>query len=606
MTCLAVPNRRVVAQETWQACVPLLLTYDAKKHIVDMFLTCTYEGIRDKEGQKYAVISLSGYIKGRKSGRQSAAGTVTGKVHFALDDGYLSLANIKVESEGEDNDISVAHSLELTMARVPGNTAGIVARPVAPVPGPRRATNADYELAIPHFQKRDFDQAIPLLEKAIAANPNLVPALNDLGFAYNEKRLYDKAIPCFKKLIALQPSHVTAHNNLGAAYNGKGLYDEAIPCFRKAIALDPDHAVAHSNLGFAYSAKRLFDQAIPCFEKAIELDPQNVAAHINLGIAYNEERLHDQAIPCFKRAIEFDGKNVAAHNYLGFAYNAKGLYDDAIPCFKKVLELDPKHAAALHNLGFAYNAQGLYDQGIPWLKKTIELHPKHAIAYAHLGTALGEVGDLEQARDVLKKALALTSATAPQFKSWKQILEQMETLLRLESGLATIVKGERKPKSFLEGLQFGKLCRVKKHYRAAIRFYEQAYANDPVAAKKVAPINLLIFARTALLASAGRGSDPPPEAKRPKYRAKALALLQKFAKTQNDVLEKNFNASRYSCQINIRVLLQHKDLASARPPALNNFPEGERKEWEAFWNEVDTLLEKADALMPDPSAADNP
>jgi len=52
--------------------------------------------------------------------------------------------------------------------------------------------------------------------------------------------------------------------------------------------------------------------------------------------------------------------------------------------------------------------------------------------------------------------------------------------------------------------------------------------------------------------------------------------------------------------------LQHKDLSSIRPPALKNLPAGERKEWENFWDKVATLLEKADALIPDPSAKENP
>src|SRR5262249_49379443 len=140
---------------------------------------------------------------------------------------------------------------------------------------------------------------------------------------------------------------------------------------------------------------------------------------------------------------------------------------------------------------------------------------------------------------VLKKALAQTPETAPQFRSRKRTLEQMETLLRLEPSLADIVKGKQKPKNYQEALQFAKICRVKQHYKAAIRLYEQALASYPDAAKKTAPTNLVILARTALLAAAGKGSDPPAEADRPKYRAKALAWLQKFVKTQQQALEKD-------------------------------------------------------------------
>ncbi len=606
MTCLAVPNRRIAAQETWQARVPIFLSSQEKKEFVDMFLTCTYVGSRKDGEEPYAVVSVSGYVKGRKPGQKSTGGTVTGVVRFAIGDGFLSQANIKVESEADDDDISVAHSLDLSLTRIRGNKSGIVARPVGRVPGPPPATGTDYELAVPHLQRSDFDQAIPLLEKAIAANPNLVQAQGDLGFAYNQKGLYDKAIPCLKKVIELVPNQATAHINLGAAYNGKGLYDDAIPCFKKAIELDPTNAVAQSNLGVAYNSKRLFDQAIPCFDKAIELNPQYVGAHTNLGYAYNAKRLPDKAIACLKKAVALDPKHVDAHNGLGVAYNARGLYEDAIPCFKRALELQPKHAAALNNLGFAYNAMGLYDQGIPFLKKAVEIDAKFAAANDNLAAALGEVGQLEQARDVLKKALALTPETAPQLESTKRSLQRMETLLRLEGELPDIMKAEWKPKNFEEGMQVGKVCRLKQYYVAALRFYEQLLTSDPDAAKKLAPVNFFIVARAALRASAGSGNDPPPEADRPKYRAKALAALQKFVNAHQQALEKDFSGNRYSCQNEVRALLLHKDLALVRPPALKNFPVSERKEWEDFWNEVETLLEKADALPSDPSAGQNP
>ncbi len=453
-------------------------------------------------------------------------------------------------------------------------------------------------MAVPLIQKRDFDRAIPLLEKAVAANPRLVQAQSDLGFAYNAKGLYDKAIPCLKRAIQLAPRHVIAHNNLGAAYYGKGLHDEAIVCYKKALELDPNHAVAHRNLGFAYKAKQLADQAIPCFEKAIELEPQHVDAYHELGLACNAKGLHDRAIACLKKAVVLDPKHVDAHNSLGFAYNRKGLHDEAIPCFQKALELNPKHASALNNLGFAYNAVGLYDKGIPWLKKAVALYPKDVVFHDNLSSALVQVGELEQACAALKKVLALTPEAAPQFKSRKRTLEQWEALLRLEGRLPDILKGERKPKNFEEGTQFGKVCRVKQHYVAALRFYEQAFTANPDAAKKLAPAEGVTLARVALLASAGQGSDPPSEAERPKYRAKALAWLQKFVKAEQEALEKNFNANRYSCQKSLRMLLLHKDLASVRPPAFNNIPAGERKQWETFWDEVETLLDKADALTP--------
>src|SRR5262249_41975133 len=150
----------------------------------------------------------------------------------------------------------------------------------------------------------------------------------------------------------------------------------------------------------------------------------------------------------------------------------------------------------------------------------------------------GETGDLEQARDTLKQLLALLPQDAPRFQAAKKSLERMEALLGLQARLPDIVKGELKPKDFDQGMQFAKLCRVKQHYRASLRLYEEAFASNREAERKLVPIDLLVLARTALRASAGRGSEMLPEAERPKYRAKALTWLRRYVKTQQEALEK--------------------------------------------------------------------
>jgi tetratricopeptide (TPR) repeat protein/S1-C subfamily serine protease len=599
MTCLAVPNRKVAPQESWPTRVALLFTTQEKSEIVDLILTCTYEGTRANGGEPYAVISLTGYLKARSPERAHIAGSVTGKVHFALDDGYLSLASIKVESEGTGGDSSVARTLEITFTRRRGNTTGIAAGPVPPVAAPP-PVDADYEKAVPHLRRREFDQAIALLEKAIAANPNLAKAHADLGFAYSETRQFDKAIPVLKKTVALTPNNSMAHSNLGAAYNGKRLFDDAIPCFQRAIELDPKNAFAHNNLGFAYNGKRLFDQAIPCLEKAIELNPDSAAAHNNLGAANSGKRLYDRALACFKRSIALDPKHSGAYHGMGLAYDAKGLYEDSVRCYRKVTELSPKYAPAHNNVGIAYNEMGRYDDGIPWLKKAVALGSDSAVLHDNLAAALIAVGELEAARDSLKRVVELLPKTAPQFLAKTRSLKDVETLLRLERELPDIGQGRRVAASYDEALRLGRLCRLKQHYRAAMVYYEQAFAKDPDAAKKISPTNLVIHARVAVLASAGKGIDPPPEADRPAYRTKALTALRQLVGVQQAALAKDRAANRYAVERALRALLLHRDLASVRAPALANLPASERKEWEGFWNDVEILLERAETA--DPSA----
>jgi S1-C subfamily serine protease/tetratricopeptide (TPR) repeat protein len=622
MTCLVVPGREVQAKETWQARVPLILTSQGKKEIADLLLTCTYLGSRTHLGQKHAVIRLSGTVKAREPGRQSTFGTVTGKVHFAIEDGYLSLAELKVESEGTRDDLTATHVVEVSLTRTAGNTTGLVATPVPPVPpvaGPvtRGRVVLQSVLDLKPGDPQDcpgrpgcFCKARPL---NLAAGVTYIVEMDKVG---------DSRLDPYLVLVDPRGQVVAQDDDSGGNLNARIIYrapqggtfrvyattfgQGMTGTFR--LTVSEEAGSAPLNVGgdleraVPYLQKRDFAHAIPLLEKAVAQNPRLVRAHSDLGFAYNEQRLYDKAIPCFQKVIELDPKHAGAHSNLGHAYIGKGLYDQAIVCLKKAIELDPKHASACNNLGFAYNAQGYYNKGIPRLKKAVELNPQNAIAQHNLALALGDAGRLEPARDALRKTLDLTPPNAPALKAVKGSLAQMEALLALEPQLSDIVNGARKPKDFQEGMQFGRLCRLKEHYTAALRFYDQARAGDPGGGAKDAPMNLLIEARTAVLASAGRGTDPPPEAERPKYRARALTLLRSYVKAQQQALDGNPQANRYVCQQNLRVLAQHRDLASVRRQALDELPADERPQWESFWNDVDSLLRRADAPVPEAAA----
>src|SRR5262245_54445271 len=90
---------------------------------------------------------------------------------------------------------------------------------------------------------------------------------------------------CFRQAIALDPKLVQAHNNLGTALAEKGQMDEAIACFRTAIELDPKDANAHTNLGLALDGAGKQKEAIEAWGTAVRLDRGLARTHYWLGKA---------------------------------------------------------------------------------------------------------------------------------------------------------------------------------------------------------------------------------------------------------------------------------------------------------------------------------
>jgi tetratricopeptide (TPR) repeat protein len=620
MTCLSLPNRQVQPLESWQTRVPVLLinplsVANQKKEFVDLIVTCTYLGRRVHQEQDQAVITLSGTVHGRNAGPQSATGTVRGMVHVLIEQGFVSKAKMTVESESGDGDMTVAHAVEVSLTRSSGNTAGIKQTPVQPPP-PGSVTRGPLvfqaENALAATDPADCPGKPGCYYKVrpmnLTAGTTYIIEMDKVGVS---------GLDPYLVLVDGAGQIVAQDDDSGGNLNARIVYKcsqtgtfriyatalipRMVGMFRLAVSQAsgdmPVVASPEHDLAGYFASKRDYPATIVCLEKVVALNPKLVQAHADLGFAYNEARLFDKAIPCLTKVIELDPKHAIAHNNLGAAYNVKGLYDEAIPWLKKAIELNPKNASAYNNLGFAYNARGLHDKGSPFLQKAIELQP-HPSVYDNLGQALEAAGELTRALDAYRQALALIPQADPRFQVAKNTVEQMELLVALEPRLADIVAGERTPTDFQEGTRFGKLCRLKQHYAAALRHYEQAFTRDPDAAKKVSPSNLPILARTALLASVGSGSDPPPEAARSQYRAKALAWLRDYLKAQEATLDKDLNANRYSCQKDIRLLLQHKDFASVRSPALKELPENERKDWESLWRGVDRLIQKAEAVSP--------
>jgi tetratricopeptide (TPR) repeat protein len=93
--------------------------------------------------------------------------------------------------------------------------------------------------------------------KAIASNPNNVPAYLARGAAHLKPSALDSAIADFTKAIELEPNDDSAYINRGSAHYEKAEFDRAIADFTKALEINPRSALAYCNLGWRDNLKLL-------------------------------------------------------------------------------------------------------------------------------------------------------------------------------------------------------------------------------------------------------------------------------------------------------------------------------------------------------------
>ena len=87
--------------------------------------------------------------------------------------------------------------------------------------------NRDLAAAEKLIYKGNYAEAIPLLEKAIAAEPKNADAYNYLGYSHRKLGDREKALVFYTKALEIKPRHLGANEYLGELYLEQGELEKA-------------------------------------------------------------------------------------------------------------------------------------------------------------------------------------------------------------------------------------------------------------------------------------------------------------------------------------------------------------------------------------------
>jgi tetratricopeptide (TPR) repeat protein len=91
-----------------------------------------------------------------------------------------------------------------------------------------------YKVGSAYLQKREFDQAILLLNKSLETNPRYAATYETRGIIHSHRERYDQAIADFNKALEIDPNYSEAYFSRGRAYYFKKEYDQSWQDIRKA------------------------------------------------------------------------------------------------------------------------------------------------------------------------------------------------------------------------------------------------------------------------------------------------------------------------------------------------------------------------------------
>ncbi|MEO6785470.1 MAG: tetratricopeptide repeat protein, partial [Chthoniobacteraceae bacterium] len=225
-----------------------------------------------------------------------------------------------------------------------------------------------------------LDEALRLIEQAIAANPGSFAYHNNLGLLLTRLGRREEAVAAFRNAIRLHPEGTESHYNMGITLSEMGRAGESVEAYRAALRLRPDYALAQLNLGIALTMAGRVDDALAHYREVLRQEPGNVSVAVNLANLLKDLARIEEAIEIYRTALRHSPEDAEAHSNLGVALKDSGEIDAALECFRRSLVSKPNRPEVHSNLIFT----SYFDPAMPPAQIAGELRRWNALHAAPL------------------------------------------------------------------------------------------------------------------------------------------------------------------------------------------------------------------------------
>lgn len=296
------------------------------------------------------------------------------------------------------------------------------------------------------------DEAIDVLRKGIAVDPESKNLFNSLGTVLSSLGKHSEAISAHQRYVALAPNEPNAYDSLGLTYQWAGDYDRARENFERALEINPSFEVAVIHLAHCLTRVGKYRSAIDAAERYLQLvrsTGEKARAldllsyiHLQLGDVNKAERVAEQwhalglnAAPWgpYQVAIEkkqtdrarkleaslflnTEGSDRGARGNSRFLLYFKGAValnngrsEEALGFFREALSHRPPtwhHDDFEDCLARAYLRLGRYEEAIAEFERVLLLSPNYPRAHFYIAEAYRAKGMIAEARENYARFLA--------------------------------------------------------------------------------------------------------------------------------------------------------------------------------------------------------
>lgn len=172
-----------------------------------------------------------------------------------------------------------------------------------------------------------FSEAANEFRKAIAANPNSIPARVNLGAALAQMQDVAGAVEQYQQALKIDPTNATAHYNLGFLLSKQNRHEQAIIHFQAVLALNPTDNESRFALAQELEKCQRADDALPEYSRIVQADPGNEDAMLELVKLMLSRRQHRAALETLEKAHKISPEKGRTAILLAYLLAASPEYD---------------------------------------------------------------------------------------------------------------------------------------------------------------------------------------------------------------------------------------------------------------------------------------
>lgn len=235
-----------------------------------------------------------------------------------------------------------------------------------------------YYLATAYEEKEDHEKALEHFGQIPEDSEFYANAMIHAAYIFETQGKYDEAVDILEKALAVDKEKIDLYLMLASVFESKKDYDKALEVIDRGLELDEKSEELIFRKGVILDKKGEKEQCLVQMKSILEINPGHADALNYIGYTYAEQGIRlDEAKAMIEKALESKPDSGYIIDSLGWVYFQKGRYDEALKYLEKASSLVPNDPTILEHLGDVYFKKGMYRESLKTYEKSLTLnHPQ--------------------------------------------------------------------------------------------------------------------------------------------------------------------------------------------------------------------------------------